>query len=430
MNARVVGCVLGTLVISSGVLAQSTSSRFVAASVESGLAFNATNERAVVFSDIVMVPNAHWLRLDFDTAQLGAAPVGGEPTMLRITSLQDGGQIRMQAHHLEQWGYRSPYFNGDTVKIEIVADAGADPSFLSVSQVLAGQFETIDTICGSTDDRQLSNDPRVGRGWTAGGSANCTLWLINDCAKCLLAAGHCGFSNGQAHFNIPLSTSSGQVVMSAPDDQYAVDTSSGQGINGGVGNDFYYFGCFPNPNTGLTPYEAQGDAFVLGPPPTDPNTTIRVTGCGITDSTVPATYYRAQKTHTGPWVGINGTQLQYQVDTTSGNSGSPVINDNTGEAIGIHTHGGCTSGGSGANSGTSLTLPALQNAFANPQGVCAQATCCYADCDGSGSLNVFDYICFGNEYAAGTSYADCDGSGGLNVFDYICFGNEYAAGCP
>ena len=169
MNARVVGCVLGTLVISSGVLAQSTSSRFVAASVESGLAFNATNERAVVFSDIVMVPNAHWLRLDFDTAQLGAAPVGGEPTMLRITSLQDGGQIRMQAHHLEQWGYRSPYFNGDTVKIEIVADAGADPSFLSVSQVLAGQFETIDTICGSTDDRQLSNDPRVGRGWTAGG---------------------------------------------------------------------------------------------------------------------------------------------------------------------------------------------------------------------------------------------------------------------
>ncbi|MCA9278046.1 MAG: hypothetical protein H6815_04570 [Phycisphaeraceae bacterium] len=55
---------------------------------------------------------------------------------------------------------------------------------------------------------------------------------------------------------------------------------------------------------------------------------------------------------------------------------------------------------------------------------------CYADCDGSGSLNIFDYICFGNEYAAGTTYADCDGSGSLNIFDYICFGNEYAAGCP
>ena len=55
---------------------------------------------------------------------------------------------------------------------------------------------------------------------------------------------------------------------------------------------------------------------------------------------------------------------------------------------------------------------------------------CYADCDGSGALNIFDYICFGNEYAAGNAYADCDGSGSLNIFDYICFGNEYAAGCP
>ncbi|MCA9278666.1 MAG: hypothetical protein H6815_10800 [Phycisphaeraceae bacterium] len=55
---------------------------------------------------------------------------------------------------------------------------------------------------------------------------------------------------------------------------------------------------------------------------------------------------------------------------------------------------------------------------------------CYADCDGSGSLNIFDYICFGNAYAAGLPYADCDGSGSLNIFDYICFGNEYAAGCP
>ncbi|MCA9278510.1 MAG: carboxypeptidase regulatory-like domain-containing protein [Phycisphaeraceae bacterium] len=55
---------------------------------------------------------------------------------------------------------------------------------------------------------------------------------------------------------------------------------------------------------------------------------------------------------------------------------------------------------------------------------------CYADCDGSGALNIFDYICFGNEYASGTAYADCDGSGSLNIFDYICFGNAYAAGCP
>lgn len=55
---------------------------------------------------------------------------------------------------------------------------------------------------------------------------------------------------------------------------------------------------------------------------------------------------------------------------------------------------------------------------------------CYADCDSSGALNVFDYICFGSAYASGQPYADCDTNGVFNVFDYICFGNAYAAGCP
>lgn len=55
---------------------------------------------------------------------------------------------------------------------------------------------------------------------------------------------------------------------------------------------------------------------------------------------------------------------------------------------------------------------------------------CYADCDGSGVLNIFDYICFGAQYAGQLPYADCDGSGSFNVFDYICFGQEYANGCP
>ncbi|MCA9278964.1 MAG: hypothetical protein H6815_13385 [Phycisphaeraceae bacterium] len=55
---------------------------------------------------------------------------------------------------------------------------------------------------------------------------------------------------------------------------------------------------------------------------------------------------------------------------------------------------------------------------------------CYPDCDANGTLNVFDYICFGNAYSIGHTYADCDNNGTLNVFDYICFGNAYANGCP
>ncbi|MEZ6172003.1 MAG: hypothetical protein R3B58_03405 [Phycisphaerales bacterium] len=55
---------------------------------------------------------------------------------------------------------------------------------------------------------------------------------------------------------------------------------------------------------------------------------------------------------------------------------------------------------------------------------------CYADCNESGSLDIFDYICFGNAYANNDPYADCDGNTTFNIFEYICFGNAYAAGCP
>jgi hypothetical protein len=55
---------------------------------------------------------------------------------------------------------------------------------------------------------------------------------------------------------------------------------------------------------------------------------------------------------------------------------------------------------------------------------------CYADCDESGELDFFDFLCFQNEFAAGTEYADCDESGELDFFDFLCFQNEFAAGCP
>jgi len=55
---------------------------------------------------------------------------------------------------------------------------------------------------------------------------------------------------------------------------------------------------------------------------------------------------------------------------------------------------------------------------------------CYADCDESGDLDFFDFLCFQNAFAAGEPYADCDQSGDLDFFDFLCFQNEFAAGCP
>ena len=60
---------------------------------------------------------------------------------------------------------------------------------------------------------------------------------------------------------------------------------------------------------------------------------------------------------------------------------------------------------------------------------------CYANCDASSSapvLNVNDFACFLNKFAAADTYANCDGSTAsptLNVNDFACFLNKFAAGC-
>ena len=65
-----------------------------------------------------------------------------------------------------------------------------------------------------------------------------------------------------------------------------------------------------------------------------------------------------------------------------------------------------------------------------------QGTTCYANCDRSSSppvLNVNDFICFQQKFAASDPYANCDGSTTppvLNVNDFICFQQKFAAGCP
>jgi hypothetical protein len=54
---------------------------------------------------------------------------------------------------------------------------------------------------------------------------------------------------------------------------------------------------------------------------------------------------------------------------------------------------------------------------------------CYPDCDGDGTLNLFDFLCFTNQFNAGDSDADCTGDGGVDLFDFLCFINAFEAGC-
>jgi hypothetical protein len=61
---------------------------------------------------------------------------------------------------------------------------------------------------------------------------------------------------------------------------------------------------------------------------------------------------------------------------------------------------------------------------------------CYANCDNSAGtpvLNILDFVCFLDRFAAGDPSANCDGSTTppiLNSLDFTCFINAFAAGCP
>ena len=372
---RLAAFALFATVLAAQAVPEDSTSHFLG--VDSGLVQNSSTSPAtiglpqVVYSKIVTVPGSSWLRLEYEGVLLaGNAEPGHDGSFLRITSLLDGAVQTQHLRHVGEWQDTSAYFNGDSVLVELLAHQNTGENRLMLRNAIAGPAQPLstDSICGPTDDRVLSNDGLVGRNQPTG----CTSWMINDCNHCMLTAGHCAGSGLQVvEFNVPLSTSSGSLQQPGPQDQYAVDPASLQTNGGlGVGNDWAYFGVFANSTTGLTPHQSNGmQAFDLVTPPAVTGQSIRITGNGSTSSPVSPTWYLVQKTHAGPYFSFAGTTIRYTTDTTGGNSGSPVIVDGTNQAIGIHTHGGCSSTG-GANSGTGSNLAALQTALANPGGVC------------------------------------------------------------
>lgn len=326
-------------------------------------------QQVPVWSTEVEIPDAAWVRLRFGDVTLAPRTGTARESYLRITSLYDGHEQYLDRDSLREWSYTSAYFNGGRVRVELMASPDADPAMNRVEVVGATASEPTAfprSICGTVDDRVLSSDPRDARLMPIG----CTVWLFGDQPNSFLTAGHCAPGAGDVvQFNVPLSSAGGSPQNPGPEDQYPVDGSSSQYASGVIGGDWGFFGTFDNSNTGLAPGEAMGDSHVLTTalPPVD-GRPIRITGYGSTTAPVSPTWYLVQKTHVGPFSAISGTIIQYATDTTGGNSGSAIVDENSNVAIGIHTHAGCSSSG-GANQGTSLFLPALQAALANPMGV-------------------------------------------------------------
>ncbi len=293
-------------------------------------------------SHTVSIADAPWLQLEFSDVELGAN------SYLEITSLLDNATQRLDAATFAQWGERSAYFNGDAVEVRLFVDPADSGVTLDIVEVIVGENPVqAESICGAVDNRVASTEPRVGRIDPIG----CTGWIIEN-GK-LLTAGHClaGSGNDILSFNPPASLPNGTVQFPGPEDQYSINRSSFQFANGGVGNDWGVFSVFNNAQTGVQPIQAQGSFSIRQ----DRNpSNIRITGFGVDSGTTNQT----NQTHVGSNTGSSGNTMRYNADTTGGNSGSPIIDEATGAAVGIHSHGGCGPNG-GNNNGTSFFNSAL-----------------------------------------------------------------------
>jgi hypothetical protein len=90
--------------------------------------------------------------------------------------------------------------------------------------------------------------------------------------------------------------------------------------------------------------------------------------------------------------------------------------------------------GNGINMQTGCLAHALESAFVI-RGTATTGLTCYPNCDHSTAipfLNVLDFTCFLQRFAAADPYANCDNSTQppvLNVLDFTCFLQKFAAGC-
>jgi hypothetical protein len=300
----------------------------------------------------------------------------GEGSYVRLRSVRDGGEQRLDAEGMARWSNASALFNGEEVEVELVAGEKDPGATLSIKAVLVGEPPRLSpqTICG-TDDRLGTLDNRIGRIRPGG----CTAWRIGNGA--MLTAGHCvDFDpddggpmlpngtvdlSGVVEFNVPDSDAFGNLVASAPEHQFPVNVNGIQwrfdGTGQGLGKDWGVFRVNANGN-GFLPHQTYGAPLRITATTPSNGTTTRITGFG-TDAGVDN---QTEQTHSGPYSGLSSSGsdiwVSYAVDTEGGNSGSPVMWDAISTAFGIHTNGGCTSSG-GNNIGTSFQVTALQNAI-------------------------------------------------------------------
>lgn len=218
-------------------------------------------------------------------------------------------------------------------------------ALLGSSQTYAFTLADSKDLCRIDQDQRVRTDrPEVGRlRATPDSKRGCTGFLVSD--RCVLSAGHCLEQFHYMDFDLADSSASGVPAQALSYNHYEVDQIIAYRREG-WGKDWAVITIKPNAETGLYPGEVQGHL---------PYTTqlprwrapIEVIGYGQSFHEPTRNYTqqgdqgRVRRVHTRDGLFNEKGRIKYQIDTTDGTSGGPIILLDTGEVIGVHANGGC-----------------------------------------------------------------------------------------
>jgi len=359
--------------------------------IVSGPRSNTTGQEATVFTQVVDVAKAPWIRLVFNSVHLDGN------SYLKIKSIKDGSTQIHTARSLAEWENTTAYFNGSGVIVELVAAPQSAGNFVEINQVITGdlvqppQPAEPAKVCDSIDTRVQHNNPATARllitnstkdpSYTSG----CTGFIISVAPnsdttdRLMLSAGHC-FEPGARHavvqFDVPNSNTNCFLEHPGAVNQFYVNGDFLLAVSNGVGDDWAVFRCFKNSNTNKTIHQEQNAQFTMDTPAVslavrkygygvdgsanDPDSNWRHCWCVNGDSE--ATKSQTQQTSTGTITAKTGNRVHHDIHTCGGDSGSPIAKDSdTTKVVAIHMAGNCDS--IPPNSGTDVNHPNLQAAI-------------------------------------------------------------------
>lgn len=369
-------------------------------SVDSGSRDNATDAPAVVFSHLVEVEGAPWLRLMFDRAEL---PHG---SLVLVTNLLDGDWMPLTAKTMSEWQNTTAYFNGSRLKVELIAGAHTTSNRIVMSRAMAGNVcpdvprpgDPTADVCSATDPRirairtdiarllnvRIPLPPAPGDLPTNPLRAGiCTGWITDAPVAgttnyVMLSAGHCFAPYGSslnpvfpdpghpgtrmtvAQFEeIPDTLLTCQVQHPLVRKQFAVMQNLVRYQDDALCDrrDWAAFVCYPNPQTGNTVFDEQQSFIPRDTGPVNVGLNVAALGYGaagpgpsfcscVENSAASAKSYtqkidpRISRVVTAAPSGINWLIL-HNAAICGGDSGGPLLRTVGGGAIGINTAAGC-----------------------------------------------------------------------------------------